>query len=148
MIPGPWPEVLATLGFEDSTSHWDRERVLKELREAHARGESLNARANNGLAARARYHFGSLAKAVEAVGGGARIRPHVRRTQADVLDELRRLGRGGRYVPIRRAGRALASAAFKHFGSWRSACEAAGVEPGPPGGTRSGKPRRRGNAQG
>lgn len=147
MIPGPWREVLATLGLADPTPHWDRERVLMELREAHARGESLSARANSKLAARARYHFGSLANAVQAVGAGARIRPHVSRSREDVIDELRRLGRGARYVPIRWAGRALASAAYKHFGSWRRACELAGVQAGPPGGRVRGTPRRNGRAR-
>jgi hypothetical protein len=133
-IPGPWPQVLATLGFDDPTPRWDRQRVLAELREAHARGEALNARANGNLASRARYHFGSLAKAVRAIGTGATIRPHVHRSPEDVLDELRRLARGRPHVSIRQAGKALASAASKHFGSWLRACEAAGVAPGAPGG--------------
>jgi hypothetical protein len=147
-IPGPWPEVLAALGFEDPTPRWDRERVLVELRAAHAREQSLNARSNDNLAAHARYHFGSLAKAAQAVGLGVRIRPHLHRSREDVLGELRRLAEGVPYVSTRRAGRALASAAVKHFGTWRRACEAAGVVAGSPGGTPPGTPRRRGHAKG
>lgn len=52
-----------------------------------------------------------------------------RRTRAEILRELRRLGHRGP-VSIRRAGRAFATAAERAFGSWRRACRAAGVQAG------------------
>jgi hypothetical protein len=146
-IPGPWSQVLATLGLDDPTPRWDRDRVLGELRAAHARGEALNGRGNQQLAARARYYFGSLAKAVQILGVKAKIRPQLHRSPEDVLEEIRRLSRGFPHVSISRAGRGLASAAYKHFGSWRNACEAAGVEPGGAGGWPRLPKKKNGRAQ-
>jgi hypothetical protein len=145
-VPGPWREVLAVLGFEDPLPRWDRGRVEAELRRVHAMGQSLNARHNARLAERARYYFGSLAKAAKAIG--ATIRPHRRRSRRDVIAELRTMGQGIPFVASRHAGSALASAARKHFGSWQHACKAAGVKPGPAGGSlpghRRGSPRKAG----
>jgi len=145
-VPGPWHEVLEVLGFDDPSPRWDRERVEAELRRVHAMGQSLNARRNAKLAERARYYFGSLAAAAKAIG--ATIRPHRRRSRRDVIAELQALGQGVPFVAVRRAGPALASAARKHFGSWRLACKAAGVASGPPGGRLRGlQPRRAEPAQ-
>lgn len=141
---GSWARAIEPAGLDYASirrrvrTAWTKAEIIAELPQTRAAHPAMSRSelSLSGLGQARVNELGSLAKAVQAVGAGARIRPHVHRTREDVVNELRRLGRGGRYVPIHRAGRALASAAFKHFGSWRAPAKPRAWKQAPPGGTR------------
>jgi hypothetical protein len=104
--------------------------VIAEIQRRATAGQPLNSGANRGdwLYSRAVYYFGSWGKAVEAAGfsySAIKIRPL---TREEILAELTELGKTGEPV-LAMSHRKLHSPALRHFGTWRSALVAAGVDP-------------------
>jgi hypothetical protein len=112
---------------------WSLERVVNELRQLHAGGQTLTygalrAAGFSDLVAAAERHVGSFSRAVRLAG----IEPSAPRwTPMRVLAEIRRLHRDGASLnsqQMRGGGLSgLVAAARKHFGAWPSAVLMAGV---------------------
>lgn len=112
---------------------WSLERVVNELRQLHAGGETityaaLRAAGFGALVHAAERYVGSFSRAVRLAG----IEPWSPRwTRSRVLAEIRRLHREGASLSsggMRSGGLSgLVAAARKHFGSWPAAVVAAGV---------------------
>lgn len=117
---------------------WSRERIIEEIRHLHRQGIPLNMasvrRVASSLVATAcsRKYFGSWRAAVEAAGFDYDEVVRVRRwTPERVIAEILALHQQGaslRPSAIMNVKQTLLTAARKHFGSWRSAVEAAGID--------------------
>jgi hypothetical protein len=108
--------------------HWSSQRVLDALRAGLARGESPAAIwSDNALSSAAVVYFGSRQKALSAAGLET---PVPRRwTKAMVVEALRAQQQQG--LPLENLGKRdprLASAAYRQFGSWHRAMQAAGLK--------------------
>jgi len=107
-----------------------KQDVIAEIRRRADAGHPLNSGANRGdwLYAQAVKQFGSWGVAVEAAGfsyADIKTRPM---TRQEVIAELKELGKNGE--PLRSAEhRKLHRGAVRHFGTWRDALLAAGVDP-------------------
>lgn len=115
---------------------WSRETIIRYLVERHAKGLPMSRSANRVdllLHAAARRIFGSWKNAIQSAG----IPPHTvipgeRWSPPRVLTMIRHLAKKDRqltHAELDRRYRSLASSARRHFGSWRKAVLAAGVEP-------------------
>lgn len=105
-----------------------KDKVVKELRRRARAGNPLNSGYNRGdwLYAAAVKHHGSWGAAVQAAGydyDEIKIRPL---TAAEVKAEIQKLAASGKKVLAAGQGR-LAEGARRHFGSWKSALQAAGL---------------------
>jgi len=138
---------------------WTAQRVLQELRDRYARGEELRysrvLKTDPKLATAAKYHYQSYGAAVRKAQIDYRYvaRRHAERERAPgapprlerierpqpwtpqrVVEELRRLRDAGenlRTTNLRDHHAALLQQVYCHFGSFRKAMAAAGVEPSP-----------------
>ena len=114
---------------------WSIERVVNELRQLHAGGETityagLRAAGFGPLVSAAERYVGSFSRAVQLAG----IEPaRPLWTRERVLEEIKRLHREGVELSseqLQNGGHAgLVQAARKHFGSWPDAVVAAGAPP-------------------
>jgi len=128
---------VATL--EQRGQHWDRARVIREIRARHARGEPLTLAGDPEFAASmlvqmARRSIGSWRAAVEAAGfdpDDELLR--IRWTDEAVIDAIRAehaAGRDLRPKAVEERFSALSNAVRRSsFGSWRAALAAAGINP-------------------
>jgi hypothetical protein len=115
---------------------WDRDEVLKSIAAIHAKGEKLNsghtARAHPGLAYAGRQYFGSWESAIRAAGlDYDDIRRKNFRTCESIAREIKDLKKAGKplhYSAAETSYGGLVGAANAHFGSWRKAIEAAGID--------------------
>jgi hypothetical protein len=120
---------------------WDRPRILRMIKQLHARGRDLSysrmARAKQALVSAAAYHFGSYRRAVEKAGiDYARVMRRPRWTKPAIIrliKQARREGEdlhwsavSGRRDELGRA--AFASLQRRLFGSWDRALHAAGLD--------------------
>jgi len=110
----------------------DPRNVLDELRRRAGRGQSLGSGANRGdwLYAAAVKLFGSWGAAVEAAGfayDDIKSRPL---RGEEVVREIQGLAAKGERL-LATAHPHLATAAVRHFGSWRAAMDAAHCQPPP-----------------
>jgi hypothetical protein len=124
-----------------SRSHaprWNKSLIKKELRRIHAHGEAMNSRAirqsHSQLFAATLHWFGSYRAAIEATGlNYEKIRvqdPHRWNRQA-ITDEIRRLHREKKPLHHSAVGRdcpEMVTAAYRYFGTYRKAVEAAGLD--------------------
>jgi len=107
-----------------------KQDVIAEIQRRADVGHPLNSGANRGdwLYAQAVKQFGAWGEAVEAAGfsyADIKTRPM---TRQEVIAELEELGKSGE--PVRSAEhRKLHHAARGHFGTWRGALLAAGIDP-------------------
>jgi hypothetical protein len=127
---GSWNKALAVAGIATVKAHFPSVRlvVLRALRE-HMETRSKNA-VSPALILQAEYYFGSVRKAMSALGKDQRLLRSW--STARILKMLRRLHRakaGLAYAEARRSVPALVSAAETYFGSWGRALYAAGIDP-------------------
>jgi hypothetical protein len=107
-----------------------REKVLIELQDRAAAGNSLKSGDNRGdwLYTAAAKHFGSWGKAVRAAGFSyAKIKTRPM-TLVEVQRELRKLVKTGERI-LAKDHRTLRWAASQHYGGWHKAIEAVGGDP-------------------
>lgn len=119
--------------FERLGRRWTRDRVRSEIRRRRTQGRALSYRAvleeGAGLPDAATRFFGSWERAITSVGIRYETVRRTRRwTRAKVLSAIRALGRPLLEHHARRTDSGLVAAAVMHFGSWKKACSAAGVE--------------------
>ena len=115
---------------------WDRERIKRELRRLRAAGEDIcsrNLRRHHGaLHAAAIHWFGNYRAAVEAAGIDYRRichEPEHRWDQKQIIRELRRRKREPlNQAAMERQMPSLVMAAYRYFGNYRKAIEAAGLD--------------------
>lgn len=135
---GSWGKAMRALGVPyrapAARQAWTRQRVLDRLLELQAAGVHLSSTAitkrDPALRFQINRFFGKIALARRAIGAGAAIEPATRWTAANVQDELRALREAGgpmnyRRMALRHPG--LVDAAIRHWGSYRKALEAAGI---------------------
>jgi hypothetical protein len=110
-------------------TRWSRERLIEKLRElGRASAPVTGSRMGRALASAAQSHFGSLNAARRRAGVRGSNRRHW--TREAVLRDLRRLARHVTPVTTTQAGTALKEACHRLWGSFRRACDAAGVPSG------------------
>jgi len=115
--------------------HWSRDAVIREIRNLHSQGVTLNsgyiARTNPGLAYAGRKYLGSWEAAVQAAGFDySEIRIKNRWNRDRIAAQIRELRQQGRPLNVSAAEReygGLVGAAISYFGSWGKAIEAAGL---------------------
>jgi len=115
---------------------WDDRKIIRELRKLQRAGESLAAsrmaRAHPALHDAASHHFGGYGRALEAIGlNYEQVRLTRRWTNDSIIAELKALDAKDvdmRSLPLRKLDQGLHMAAYKHFGSYQKALEAAGIE--------------------
>lgn len=115
---------------------WDREAVIKAIRQRAAEGKPLNAHAaqadDSKLYSAAVTHLDSWGKAVEAAG--IDYLEHRKTTEWDeekLAEKIRSLHEAGADLSdhnVNLLNSSLYGAAFTHHGSWPAAVEAAGIE--------------------
>ena len=101
--------------------------MIEGIVQWHTTWGSLEAIENEttGLVGAARYHFGTLCKAVEAAGFRCKNR---RWTHDNIIEDIKqRLEAGASLSSYDHSNINLASAAHRFFGSWPAALQAAGV---------------------
>ncbi|MEO0081676.1 MAG: hypothetical protein ABIL25_05200 [candidate division WOR-3 bacterium] len=119
-----------------SYRHWSRDEVVREIRRLAAQGSDLNsgyiARHASALAYAARKYLGSWENAIAAAGLDY---SHIRRKnswdRSSIVGKIRELAEAGERINISAAEKThggLVSAAMAHFGSWRQAITAAGLD--------------------
>lgn len=115
---------------------WTREKVIQGLREAKWQGRELNFKAvkrwNDSLVEAAVRWFGAYDEALRAAGFDPdRVRKQRVWTAGDVLEALKARQRSGRPLSHRaliEEDAGLRSSAVHHFGNYRNAIEAAGIQ--------------------
>ncbi len=138
---GSWAATIKAAGLDYTkvrlTSFWNRELVVKRIRELKKAGQPLNIRAieqnHRGLAGAALVYHGSWRKAVTAAGlDYKKIKLQKEWSKAEVASEIRRMHREGlplgTTIPVRAKYRILHAAAIRYFGSWAAAMKAAQLE--------------------
>ncbi len=120
---------------EASPRHWTDQRVIAEIQERYVRGKPkhIQGLGDIRLACAAKRRFGSWANAVAAAGLIDRIpiaKPLKRWSKQQVIDAIKRaIGEGIRLSDISKRDQGLYNAAKTHFGTWRAAMRAAGIQP-------------------
>jgi len=123
------------------TKKYTREEAISYLRELKERGEDISPRALNknhyGLYNAVRKLFGSSWDYYEAAGLSPLQHTSLRKrgywTEEKVIEQIKELDQIGEDLhlsSVKRNHIALERAAYKLFGSWHSACEAAGFSSG------------------
>lgn len=118
---------------------WDKESIAAEIRALHQAGQDLNysttSRSYIALLRAAARYFGSWRSAVEyAQIDYDSVRKYRRWTRERIIERIRELHKRGEDLSWRRVSSILdpqlAAAATKqvHFGSWRAAIHAAGLD--------------------
>lgn len=120
---------------------WDKQRIIRTLRQLHSRGQDLSynhlASRMQSLVSAACYHMGSYRKAVIAAGlDYAHImrRPRWnRRAIVELIQQAKRRGDDLHWSAVTRRRDELGKAAFaalqpRTFGSWERALSAAGLD--------------------
>ena len=141
-----WNNALAAAGVDPASvrppstrvprGSWNQQSIIAQIRCYSANAVPLYAHhirsLDNRLVSAARYYFGSWSQALEAAGEDPnRIRHTVPRDSDQIIGAIRGLHAAHaslRDFSVRRQDRALYAAAQKHFGSWRNALKASGVE--------------------
>ena len=124
-----------------SRDAWDKDRIVKSIRQLHAKGEGLSynklARKHQSLVSAAAYHFGSYRKAVEKAGiDYADVTRRPRWTKQSIIRLIKEARRNGEdlhwsAVTLRRDPLGLAAFAslqLRLFGRWDKALQAAGLD--------------------
>ncbi len=138
---GSWEDAVKAAGFDYESirrkSFWNRQKIVKQIRELKTRGEPLNVSAaevkHGGLVGAAAVYFGSWRQAIEAAGFNyLKIKRQKEWSKQEIVSEIRRMRREGvelrTTIPVRRRYRTLHAAAIRYFGSWAAAMKAAKLE--------------------
>lgn len=134
---GSWERAIRACGIplERLRVHrkWTPRLLIEAIRHLRSRDLPLNAasvRAHDyGLMQAAVARWGTWGRALQAAGvdsGAARVRRLW--TNAAIIVAIRKLGRVVGYREIRALDSGLHDAAMRHFGSWRAAVEAVGLD--------------------
>jgi len=132
---GSWTAALDAAGIPRYlTIIRSREQLLSELRECLTQHPSGNvSRANPSLYRAVKGRFGSLAAAITSLGLSPDDFPKLWRcrwTKTLIIDHLQKAHAAGQWVYRSGLGdEKLARAAANHFGTWRKAVRAAGLDP-------------------
>jgi hypothetical protein len=120
----------AVPAFVPLLQNWTKQRVVREIRDRHKNGKSLNVTDvltdDLRLAAAARRYFGSW-RAARTAAGVPFHDPRHSWPKERVISELRRHAPDGIRPPCTRVGQALYKVAIARFGSFDRACRAAGL---------------------
>jgi hypothetical protein len=119
-----------------SYRHWSRDEVVREIRRLSAQGSALNsghiARRYAALSYAARKYLGGWEEAVTAAGlDYSQIRRKNNWDKKSIAERIRELHAAGEPVHVSAAEKlhsGLVGAAMMHFGNWRRAIEAAGLD--------------------
>ncbi len=119
-----------------SYRHWSRDEVVREIRRLATEQSLLHsgyiAREFPSLLYAARKYLGGWEQAISAAGLDygqiRRKRRWNKKTVIARIQELKAAGAPLHVSAIERAGGGLVAAAVSYFGSWRKACEAAGLD--------------------
>jgi len=128
-------QALEAAGLPPPPGRWTKRRIIEEIQERYVRGGSLQfvGFKDKPLGYAAKRHFGSWHAAIGAAGLESRApTPVVTRTWTSdaVLEAIRAQRTTATSVaPIWKDDTGLYSVAKKHFGSWRNAVIAAGLQP-------------------
>jgi hypothetical protein len=132
---GGLTQALEAAGLPPPPGRWTKRRIIEEIQERYVRGGSLQfvGFKDKPLGYAAKRHFGSWHAAIAAAGLESRApTPVVTRTWSSdaVLEAIRaRCAAATSVAPIWKYDTGLYSVAKKHFGSWRNAVTAAGLQP-------------------
>lgn len=119
-----------------SYRHWSRDEVVREIRRLAVQGSELNsghvARTLPALAYAARKYLGGWEEAITAAGlDYSQIRRKNLWDRTSVVERIRELTASGARLNVSAAEqnhRGLVGAGIAHFGSWRRAIKAAGLD--------------------
>jgi hypothetical protein len=132
---GGFYQALEAAGLPPPSGRWSKRRIVEEIQERYVRGESLQfvGFKDKALGYAAKRHFGSWLAAVKAAGLESKA-PALLKTRDwspdAVLQAIREQQDGTKVVaPIWKNDTGLYSVAKKHFGTWRNAVLAAGLQP-------------------
>jgi hypothetical protein len=132
---GSLDKALDAAGVEPKNRRWTARRVIVSIQDHYVRRLPIhiNGFGDNRLAAAAKRRFGSWAAAVAAAGLVDKLPARVPTrnwTKAAVLDGIRAWHAQGRPISnVSKQDQGLYCTAKKHFGTWRGAVIAAGLEP-------------------
>ncbi len=121
-----------------SYKHWSRDEVVLVIRRLHKQGKPLNsghvARTYPALAYASRKYLGGWEEAIRAAGlDYSRISRKSFWSRKKIAERLRELHAAGKPLYVSAAEKlhgGLVGAATAHFGSWREAIKAAGLDYG------------------
>ena len=121
--------------------HWNKERIAKELKRLHQRGQDLSynslSKKQQALVSAAAYHFGSFRKAIEGEGiDYATVIRRPRWTKQNIINlikQARKKGQDLHWSAVTERRDELGKAAFaslqpRLFGRWDRALSAAGLD--------------------
>jgi hypothetical protein len=138
---GGWRNALVAAGILGPDEYpkwgrkWTEQRVIEAIQDRHVRGLSLKVTDDFKLSQAATRWFGSWHTALTAAGVAVprkKHRPPRAWTTEHVIQEIhRRWQEGVEMRTLRRTDSGLAAAARRHFGTWRRALSAAGLETKP-----------------
>ena len=126
---GSFHDALDTLDLHDP-HRWTRKRIIDAIQNRYIAGLPINERENRGLYCVARRKFGSWSSAVNAAGLAEKPRIARKKWTKDlVIGKLKEWSTSGRCLyMVRHENYPLFMAAKHHFGTWRNAIAAAGLE--------------------
>lgn len=132
---GSVAEAMEAAGIEVKRGRWTNQQVIEAIQDRFVQGHPINIAGfgDRQLAGAAKRRFGSWAAAVAAAGLSEKYTPPpVIRiwSKEAVLDAVQAWHAQGRILSnVSKQDTALYNAAKKHFGGWRAAVIAAGLEP-------------------
>lgn len=120
-------------GIHPPSRKWTKERIVEEIQNRYVRGLPLQYAGfrDSNLASAAKRHFGNWRAAVEAAGLLSKMPsrlPPRDWTPQGVLEAIRAQNRGKAVATCKRESD-LCSVVRRHFGTWRKAVLAAGLQP-------------------
>lgn len=126
---GSFHDALDTLNLHDPY-RWTRSQIIEAIQNRYIEGLPINGRGNHCLYGGARRKFGSWWSAIQAAGLAEKPRiARQRWTKELIICKLNDWYRDGKCLyMVRRENYPLYMAAKNHFGTWRKAIAAAGLE--------------------
>ena len=140
---GNWEAALAAVGIKDygkirRQEKWTPEIVTDRIREMYKAGERLDAayvmEKDRRLVYAGERHFGTWREAVKAAGldyGKVHIDKRKKWTKIMIVEGICakwKMGEKLSYAAVSKSDRNLVAAAVRHFGSWKEAVTAAGLD--------------------
>jgi hypothetical protein len=133
---GRFGTITDVLTASNGRGKWDRQRIAGELKRLHRDGQDICSRqlreSHPQLHSAAIHHFGSYRAAIEAAGIDYADVSHIPArhwSREAIIEELqRRRGQPLHQAAMERSDPALVMAAYRYFGSYRRAIEAAGMD--------------------
>ena len=131
---GGFYKAVEGAGLDLPCGRWSKQRIIQLIQEYYVKGHLLEiiGFGDKLLAAVAKRYFGTWLEAVKAAGLESRMPAQInmRSWSADkVLIAIRSMAESDRKLSGAWKDNGLYSAAKKHFGTWRKAVLAAGIEP-------------------